>query len=98
MTKSAAPFQRELDALRLVSASARKSFTEYKPILVHPSNRTEVLGRAVVVDELKNFHQTFSRGTIFNNREDAVAYAEATKQLRINDVIARAARYGFELL
>ncbi len=97
---SANRFQSELDDLLGLVAAARKSFNEYKPILTWVQNgqkRTEVLGRAVKVDELGNFHQTFARGVIFTDRQEAIRYAEVTKQVRIDDCLARAKKHGFEI-
>lgn len=97
---SANRLQSELNDLRGLVASARKSFNEYKPILTWVQNgrkRTEVLGRAVKVDELGNFHQTFARGVIFTDRQEAIRYAEVTKQIRIDNCFARAKRCGLDI-
>lgn len=97
---SANRLQSELNDLRGLVASARKSFNEYKPILTWVQNgkkRTEVLAPAVRVDEFGRFHQTFARGVIFTDRQEAIRYAEDTKQVRIDDCFARAKKYGYDI-
>lgn len=87
--------QRELDALKLLTPSARKSLGEYKPLLMRKEGAlrwTEVLARAAARNVDGN--KTFARGTVFKTREEAIAYAEEIKQVRIYDCLRRAKLYG----
>lgn len=93
------PLQRELDALKLSSASARKSLGEYKPLLERKEGallRTEILARAAARNIDGN--KTFARGVVFKTREEAIAYAEEIKQVRINDCLRRARKYGIDII
>lgn len=65
----------------IMRASARKSLGEYKPLIVHKSGRTEVVGQRGHTERwvaLTNSGETYRarRGVTFKSREDAVAYAQ----------------------
>lgn len=64
-----------------MKASARKSLGEFKPLIVHDSGRTEVVGqrgRAEHWVALTDSGETYRaiRGVTFKAREDAIAYAQ----------------------
>lgn len=64
--------------------SARKSYGSYKPILVYKripgcnTANTEVLGREFADGRM-------ARGTVFSDRNEAIAFAENCKQGRIKE-------------
>ena len=92
--------QRELDAHRAATPSARKSLGEYKPLLVRtgvPAGlRTEVLARA----EPRNIdgNRTYARGRVFPTRAEAIAYAAEIKQTRIDECLSRAKKSGIDVI
>lgn len=91
--------QRELDAHRATTPSARKSLREYKPLLVRKEGclvRTEVLARA----EPRNIdgNKTYARGLVFPTRAEAIAYAAEIKQTRIDDCLSRAKKFGIDVI
>jgi len=64
-----------------MKASARKSLGEYKPLIIHDSGRTEVIGKRSHTEHwiaLTNAGTTqhFSRGVTYAERADAVAHAQ----------------------
>lgn len=64
-----------------MTASARKSLGEYKPMIKHASGRTEIVGRRGYNEHwiaLTNAGETWRwrRGLTFTDRDDAVAYAQ----------------------
>lgn len=64
-----------------MKASARKSLGEFKPLIVHDSGRTEVVGQRGHTEHwlaLTNGGETYRarRGVTFAARADAVAYAQ----------------------
>ena len=66
-----------------MKASARKSHGEYKPVIVHDSGRTEIIGRNVRYCPYT--HRTFGRrGVVFAGRADAVGYAAQTINRRLD--------------
>lgn len=76
-----------------MKASARKSFGEFKPVIVHDDGRTEVVGkreRALVwvpgqagMHPLPGGPTHFVRGKTFAAKADAVAYAQRHIDARI---------------
>ncbi|MGJ7039201.1 hypothetical protein J2Y63_002456 [Shinella sp. BE166] len=73
---------------------ARKSLGEYKPLIIHPNGRTEVLGQAGHLQRIQAQTKFYGgpdqiwhgeRGKTFPTRGEAVAYAE-------KQIAARAAR------
>lgn len=65
-----------------MKASARKSLGEFKPLIIHASGRTEVVGQRGHTEHwiaLTNGGETYHarRGVTFKTREEAVAYAQA---------------------
>lgn len=81
-----------------MKASARKSFGEYKPIIIHPhmhlpeiDGRTEVVGQRgrleVIIPQTKHYQGPTEvwhskRGVTFVDRSDAVAYAQCEIERR----------------
>ena len=64
-----------------MKASARKSLGEYKPLIIHDSGRTEVVGQRGHTEHwiaLTNSGETYRprRGVTFVDRDKAVAYAQ----------------------
>lgn len=66
-------------------ASARKSYGEYKPVIVHTNGRTEIVGQKGRLDRIQAQTVFYSgpseiwrgrRGVTFTERDDAVAYAQ----------------------
>ncbi len=76
-----------------MKAGARKSLGEYKPLVIHSSGRTEVVGQRGTEElwvALTNGGSTYRarRGVTFATRKDAVAYAQKTID-RTNERIAK---------
>ncbi|PQV52917.1 hypothetical protein LX70_04023 [Defluviimonas denitrificans] len=64
-----------------MKASARKSLGEFKPLIIHDSGRTEVVGKRGHTEHwqaLTNGGETYHpvRGVTFPDRGEAVAYAQ----------------------
>lgn len=68
-----------------MKASARKSYGEYKPLIVHPSGRTEVVGQRGHLERIQPQTKFYDgplevwhahRGVTFKSREEAVRYAQ----------------------
>ena len=64
-----------------MKASARKSLGEYKPLIIHSSGRTEVVGQRGTTElwvALTNGGSTYRarRGVTFADRTDAIAHAQ----------------------
>lgn len=64
-----------------MKATARKSLGEYKPVIIHDSGRTEVVGKRGHTEHwqaLTNCGETYRprRGVTFTTKEDAIAYAQ----------------------
>ncbi len=66
-------------------ASAKKSFGEYKPLMIHPSGYTEILGKRGYVERIQpltKFYEGptevihYQRGKTFQTRVEAIAYAQ----------------------
>ncbi len=79
-----------------MKASARKSLGEYKPLIVHRSGRTEVVGQRGHTEHwqaLTNCGETYRarRGVVFKDRKDAVDYAQRHID-RLNEFTARRKR------
>lgn len=79
-----------------MKASARKSLGEFKPLIVHDSGRTEVVGRRGTTEHwvaLTNSGETYRprRGVTFKERADAVAYAQRHIE-RLTEFKARKAK------
>ncbi len=68
-----------------MKASARKSYGEYKPVIIYDNGRTEICGKkGYVVQEqaqtqfgYSSERTIFQRGKTFKERQDAVDYAQA---------------------
>jgi hypothetical protein len=86
--------------------SARKSYGEFKPIIIHDGGRTEVLGRKVRpliwVPGQAGMHPLPGgpthnvRGKTFSTREAAVAFAERTIARRLDARAQWEAKYGVQ--
>lgn len=80
-----------------VTASARKSQGEYKPVIVHTSGRTEVLQQATVkpysrtLDGKRRLYTAEARGTTYATREEALAVAQAHIDRCLADALKRRA-------
>jgi hypothetical protein len=64
-----------------MKASARKSLGEYKPLIIHDSGRTEVIGKRGRTEHwqaLTNCGETYrpQRGVTFADKGRAIAYAQ----------------------
>lgn len=61
-----------------MKASARKSHDEYKPLIIHKSGRTEVVGKRTKSSYWDRVagRERFCRGVTFADRDEAVAYAQ----------------------
>lgn len=82
-----------------VTASARKSLGEFKPIIVYPNGKTEVCEQS---PERANQHTKYgvikgnrmARGTTYKTREEAIAAAQAVIDARRDEAIARREHYA----
>lgn len=61
-----------------MKASARKSLGEYKPLIIHASGRTEVIGKreATGYQARVEGKERYRRGLTFTDRAAAMAYAQ----------------------
>lgn len=64
-----------------MKASARKSYGKYKPMVIHPCGRTQILGQRGYVQHwvaLTNDGRTYHarRGLTFETRHQAIEYTE----------------------
>lgn len=76
-----------------MKASARKSLGEFKPLIVHASGRTEVVGQRGNTEHwvaLTNSGETYHarRGVTFKTREEAIEYAQRRID-RLNEFAAK---------
>ncbi|CEG08748.1 hypothetical protein BN961_02166 [Afipia felis] len=82
MTQTTAAGARTASREAFGKASARKSFGEYKAVIVYPNGRTEILGKCERPliwrgkEALPGGLTHFVRGKTFANREDAIARAQ----------------------
>jgi len=82
----------ELTCEKYGKASARKSYGEYRPMIVFPCGRTELLGKRGYIHRevaqtkfgYSSEYPVFKRGKHFDERKDAVSYAERTIRRRVN--------------
>lgn len=74
-------------------AAARKSFGEFKPMIIHKDGRTEIVGQRGRVEQIQPQTKFYSgpsevyrarRGVTFSTKDEAVAFA----QLQINARLA----------
>lgn len=91
-------FQCELNALRELVPSARKSAGEYKPLLTRREGslvRTEIIDQAA--QRNCDGNRTYSRGSCFRTREEAIFRAAEVKEFRIAECFVRASRHNVEI-
>lgn len=65
----------------MMRAGARKRYNKYKPIIIHSSGRTEVIGSHVCVTD-DGRDTTLRSGKTFTNRIDAIDFAQQIINLR----------------
>ena len=91
-------------------AGARKSYGEYKPVIVHPDGRTEICGQNVRWERIEAQTRFYSgpserlvyrSGVTFKTREEAIAFAQKDIEFRREamtrsrvEFTARQAMYG----
>jgi|SRR5687768_4017823 len=93
-------FIKEKEMIAAQVPSARKSLGEFKPVMIYlvgpnKTKRTEVL--AMANQHNVDGNRTYERGWTFQTREEAVKFAEGIKQFRIEECVARAKKYGFDI-
>ncbi|WP_085044314.1 hypothetical protein [Ensifer aridi] len=80
--------------------SARKSYGEFKPVIIHDSGRTEIVGQRGHVQRVRPETVFYSgpteihhseRGVTFTDRGDAIAYARRVIEDRKASYAAREA-------
>ncbi len=59
--------------------------------------KTYVLGSAHLTLIEGEIHRTHERGVIFNNKADAIAYAESARQKMLKNIVDKASKYGISL-
>lgn len=85
-----------------MKATARKSYGEYKPIIVFDSGRTEICGKngRVVHEQAQtqfgysSSRTIYQRGVTFRVRQDAVDYAQVVIERRQRNIIIN--QYQFD--